>query len=579
MNNKSIVIIGKAILHVCGVFFLPLAVILLASLIFGASEVSSTYTMFFLISLIFVVPSFLALSISVGIKVARDVQTYAKTPLNQRDLTPRIYFFDSVGRHATLLTTRGWGAMLAGAFFTIASMQVGWASLGTTATFLILLLYLVLGISALVSTFMVRSFASSLSRKNSGIHREVIPAVVLRGDIAEERFVLRRVPVPIGFVLFIEDKNPLVLDTVSRYAASSSAQTGIVTLRGVFRKTPRGLHKLGPANIWYQDALGLTKISVSSTSTTWFKCLPNIRPVDIQEAPRSNVESPDILCTPHRFPTEDYFRFTEYHVGDDTRRIHWGLSIRTGTFQVRKPETKEQTIDSILLVLDSFLPNSKAFPDLVEVEEILDALIEVWLSLAVRLQEQGHKVSLVAVADDGKGALVTSTIHCAQQSLMQWQDLGARIRWQDEMDVDQLAMTLEEGTHLIVISSRTVPPPPLPTGRSLTWVYLPPTDVLVHDTRSFWETLVGAGPGFVTRLFKGALFLPYPTGTEENTMRNQFRKYMWLRKQYNMRKLLRLLAKRSGEETYAAIVAQSTAVYQLKQEAGVYRLIGMRGEE
>jgi hypothetical protein len=369
------------------------------------------------------------------------------------------------------------------------------------------------------------------------------------------------------------------LDTVSRYAAAASAQKGIVTLRGIFRKTPRGLHKLGPAQIWYQDALGLTRISVSSTSTTWFKCLPNIRPVDIQEAPRSNVEAPDILCTPHRFPTEDYFRFKEYHAGDDTRRIHWGLSIRTGQFQVRKQETKERTVDSILLVLDSYLPNNKAFPALVEVEEILDALIEVWLSLAGQLQDQGHKVSLVAVADDGVGNLCSSTIHCAKQSLVLWQDLGARIRWQDEIDVDALAMSLEEGTHLVVISSRTVPPPALPIGRSLTWVYLPPTDVLKEDKRTFLETLVGAGPGFWSRLIRGALYIPYPTGTEENTIRNQMRKYIWLRKQYQMRKLLRALAKRSGEATYTAIVQQSTSVYKLKLDAGVYRLIGVRSEE
>ena len=56
----------------------------------------------------------------------------------------------------------------------------------------------------------------------------------------------------------------MVLDTVSRYAAAASAKEGMVTLRGVFRQTPRGLHKLGPAHIWYQDALGLTQISVSS---------------------------------------------------------------------------------------------------------------------------------------------------------------------------------------------------------------------------------------------------------------------------------------------------------------------------
>ena len=90
---------------------------------------------------------------------------------------------------------------------------------------------------------------------------------------------------------------------------------------------------------------------------------------------------------------------------------------------------------------------------------------------------------------------------------------------------------------------------------------------------------MGAGPGYWGRLIRGLLYIPYPTGTEENTIRNQMRTYLWLRKQYQMRKLLRALAKRSGEETYAAIVQQSTSVYKLKFDAGVYRLIGVRGEE
>lgn len=231
-----------------------------------------------------------------------------------------------------------------------------------------------------------------------------------------------------------------------------------------------------------------------------------------------------------------------------------------------------------MLVLDNFLPNNTAFPDLVEIEEILDALVEVWLSLASRLKDQGHKVSLVAIADNGQGDLESSMIHCDKQSFMQWQDLGSRVRWQEEMDVDQLAMSLDEGTHLVVISSRTVPPPALPIGRSLTWVYLPPMDVVPDDPRTFWETLVGAGPGFWKRMMKGALFLPYPTGTEENTIRNQLRKYAWMRKQYQMKKLFRMLAKRSSVETYAAIMSQSTSVYKLQLDAGVYRLIGVRGD-
>ena len=574
---SSFLIVAKALLNTVGVFSIPLIVVLISSMIFGASEVSQSYPIFFLISMIFIVPSFLSLLVSATTKVSRDIKHYKDLPVEQKSIGKVLFFFDSLGRHTSLLTMRGWGALIGGVIFILISMEIRWVSFGVTATFLILLLYLVLGMSTLVSAFMVRSFSSSIAQKRAGIHREVMPAVVLRGEVATERFILRRVPIPLGFVLLIEDKNPLVLETTSRYAASASAADGFITLQGAFRKTPRGLHKLGPASIWYQDALGLTRISVSSISMTSFKALPNVRPVDIQEAPQSSSEAPDILCTPNRFPTEDYFRFKEYYPGDDMRRIHWKLSIRTGQFQVRKPETKERTVESVLLVLDSYLVRDRFFSDLVEVEQILDGLIEVWLALANQLKQNGHRVQLVAVADDNKGNLSPNIVSCDKQVMMQWQDLGARIRWQNAYDIDRLAMEMEEGSHLVVVSGRVNSPPTLPESRSLTWAYLSPLDLLQEDNRTFWETLVGEGPGFWTRVLKQMLFLPYPTGTEDNMLLLQLRRYWWLRNQYYLRKNFRVLSKSVSKTTFAKIQQQSNSVYVIKEQGGIYRLIGQQG--
>ena len=128
------------------------------------------------------------------------------------------------------------------------------------------------------------------------LRREMSPAVVVSGSPAEERFVLDRVPIPLGFLLVIEDTTP----------PSLRPDLGMPlgwTLRrnhhppGRLRKTPRGLHELGPANIWYQDILGLTRISVANMATTTLKVLPQFRPLDVIEAPRSEVEEPDIHQT------------------------------------------------------------------------------------------------------------------------------------------------------------------------------------------------------------------------------------------------------------------------------------------
>ena len=68
------------------------------------------------------------------------------------------------------------------------------------------------------------------------------------------------------------------------------------------------------------------------------------------------------------------------------RRIHWKLSIRTGQFQVRKPETKERTVESVLLVLDSYLVRDRFFGGAGGSGANFGHLIEVWLALANQLK-------------------------------------------------------------------------------------------------------------------------------------------------------------------------------------------------
>ena len=149
------------------------------------------------------------------------------------------------------------------------------------------------------------------------------------------------------------------------------------------------------------------------------------------------MEEPDVLTKPHRFASEDYFLFKEYVSGDDTRQINWRLSIRTGQLQIRKPESKEIDSDTVLLALDTFFPSKEALADAVGVERVLDQLVEVWISLAARMQEKGNHVRLVAYVkqDDGMGI---EEVSCAQENQTRWQDLGARACWQADVDVDDL---------------------------------------------------------------------------------------------------------------------------------------------
>ncbi|MBM74452.1 MAG: hypothetical protein CMK59_03555, partial [Proteobacteria bacterium] len=197
----------------CGIFCIPLMMIIVSSMIFGASEIADTFNVFSILCLVFIVPSFISLLGSAYIKVKKDLNLS-----KPEGMSSFVYFCNSVRRHTGILTFRGWGLLLASFIFIVLTMFLQWASLGTAATFFLLLFYGTLGVSSLVSALMVGSFEQRLSSKKGYISRKIMPAVVLSGATAEERFDLKRIPVPSGFILLIEDNNLPVLETSSRYA-------------------------------------------------------------------------------------------------------------------------------------------------------------------------------------------------------------------------------------------------------------------------------------------------------------------------------------------------------------------------
>ena len=100
------------------------------------------------------------------------------------------------------------------------------------------------------------------------------------------------------------------------------------------------------------------------------ECLPRFHDILVVESPNSTSETISVLTT--QKPTEDYFLFKEYKDGDGKERIHWGLSVKIGSIQVRIQEQKIQ--DSILLVLDNYCRLAKVLHPKY-IESILTQLI------------------------------------------------------------------------------------------------------------------------------------------------------------------------------------------------------------
>lgn len=565
---------GGILLNGCGLFLLPFLVGGVASLFFEVSEVADTSGWLLGLSLLFILPPLFFQAIGVVIKVGRERAFLREAgQLNFRSSMATVH------RHMRIVTPRGWAALLTGLWFVVLALSAKWASLGVVAVVSILLFYAILGATSFLSTFQVQTFERGLGRGESGVRRELSPAVVLAGEEAEERMILTKVPVPAGFTLLIEDSNPPELCTESRYAVGAGARRKTITLSGRFRRTPRGLHRLGPAHIWYQDALGFTRVSVASLATAELKVLPRFRALEIVEPPRSRLEAPDVITKPHRFATEDHFRFKEYIAGDDTRRIHWRLSIRTGHLQVRMPETKETSTRQVVLLLDSFLPRGQILEDAVGLGRILDALVETWLSLGDELMGRGDKVTLVAAVDDGRGNIGVERVDSASDP-RRWQDLGARACWQGSYDLQAALGQLGQGIEAVVVTSRFFHPPARKEMgmAAFTWIYLPPIEALGEREPAVWEQWVGPGPGAILRLLLRIFRLPAAAGSDENAFIRQWTDLFRLNTEANARDRLRRLARYDGRRCLDALLTRGEAVYRLEPGGRGHRLVGLVGK-
>ncbi|HHO53929.1 MAG TPA: DUF58 domain-containing protein [Deltaproteobacteria bacterium] len=550
-------------------FVLPFGAALPAALLFEISEVIETLPAMLTFTLLFLTPISLLQVVGTGLKSRAELSYW-----HERGELSISQGLDVIHRHLSVVTLRGWILLGGGVMMALSALALRWASLGTIAVVILLLFYTMVGWTLFVSTFLVRTFEGGLGRQGAGITRQMRPAVALAGDPVEEVVLFRNVPVPLGYVLLVEDPNPPRLSTESRYGVGASARHGVVEARGLLRATPRGNHRLGPARILYQDLLGITRVSVASVATAELKILPRLQPVVIEQPPRSSVVAPDILTKPHRFATEDHFRFRGYLPGDDTRRIHWRLSMKAGRLQVRLPETREVSSEQVMLLLDCFLPEGKLLDAAHGGETILDSLVLAWIGIAHELVERGHRVTLVAAAPDRRGGWALQRLEAKRGTLPRWQDLGSRIEWQAEFDLPQMLGEIGESVHGVVVTARfTAPPPgPLP-GQSATWLMMDPATALGEADPHWLFQVVGRTP---LRWLRWLLLRPHPPGSEDNHLVYRLRRIWSIQRRWRARRQLRSIAQRRAGQTLAELEARGDAIYRIERGPTHVRLVGLR---
>ncbi|MCA9490472.1 MAG: DUF58 domain-containing protein [Myxococcales bacterium] len=561
--------------QVGGIFLLPFLVAVPAALLFEVSQVLETLPALLAFSAIVLLPVSVLHVIGLLLKNRKELRFWREQ--GSLTLSRRI---DVVHRHAGVVTPRGWVLLFGGSAMTVFALGWKWAELGILAVLALLMFYLLVGWTLFVATFLARTFETGLGRNDRGITRQMMPAVVLSGEAVEEVVRFRRVPVPWGYTLIVDDPNPVRLRTESRYAVGVTATSGEVEARGRLRATPRGMFHLGPARISYQDILGLTLVSVASVATAELKVLPRIMPVVVVDPPRSPMQTPDVVARPHRFATEDHFRFREYLPGDDTRRIHWRLSMRAGRLQVRLPESKETSTEQILLVLDSYLPKGKLLDAAHGGDEILDSLVLAWLGIARELVERGNRVTLVAATTSATDAdqIVLESTDARSGTSSRWQDLGARARWQSRYDLLDILEEIGPDSHGVVVTARfTAPPPGATSGKSLTWLMMDPAQALGPPDRHWLGQVIG-GNGFFTTL-RWIFLLPHPVGSEDNHLWFRLRDAWRIHRRWRARATLRAVARTRAGRTLKELDARGDAVYRIERGPTSIKLVGVRGAD
>lgn len=511
----------RAGMHSILLFVMPWLVGTIVGMVVDVREVSETGGQFATFFGFVVIPLLLLQLVAIAVKVGREIRSMRLDGRRGFGV-----FVDAVDRHVRVLTSRGIGMLVASLGMVTLALSAKWGQFGVLAIAGLGMLYIASTVATIVSAFSVRAFDDRVRRGRGAIDREMSPTVVDAGDAVEERFVLARVPVPPLFRLHIEEQLPERLGGDTRFALDRSVSRAEVTVSAPLPRTPRGRYKLGPAEIWYEDVLGLTRVFVAARATASLRALPRLRPVIFERRPRSHAKAEGPLSILSRMATEEHFNTRAYVQGDDLRRVHWKQSINTGQLMVRVPESVPFAPTRVRLLLDTFLPpgwrmsataggrdvkpGERALARAPEVlDDVLDLLVEGWIGLAQTLLKRGEAVSLVVAVRDESGRVVLKDIECRRGEERKWRAIGSDVAWQHEMSLEHLMSSMpaavaakQKISSVVVSAGLWVAGAPRVPGTS--WIVADGSSVVLDPPKD------ALGP--VRRFF----FFDYPVGADDN---------------------------------------------------------------
>jgi len=380
--------------------------------------------------------------------------------------------------------TTAWSALAV----LVLAIVIGWASLSVLGL-------LGIGVTCVAITWTAVMAGGEAPWRTATVTRTIQPETATEGEPLREQLHLEDVRIPAAMRLFATGRATRH-GAISRYAVGSECNGATIDLECELGPTPRGEHDVPPLTLWLGDVLGLTRTAPVARGATRFIGLP--RPAHIVAGEllgdgRDDAKSRDAV----RMPTEGTFRIREYAPGDDARRIHWVRSLQTNQLVVRLPDEIPPADPCVQVVLDNHLAATDRFscraPD-----ELLDAMVRVWLGLGRTLADAGTRVTLVTgVAKGDVYARVERPMH--PRSGHEALRFAARVGWQPSVRLD--TMLGRSSTRKLVISNRPRSIGNAALDASVVWVVVAHND---WTTPEPWP--IPASP----------LKLPFPAGSAEN---------------------------------------------------------------
>ncbi|MFJ8744088.1 DUF58 domain-containing protein [Embleya sp. NPDC127516] len=306
----------------------------------------------------------------------------------------------------------------------------------------------VLGVACLVSVTVAVTW--TLRRSSVAAKREVVPAKVARGDIAQGRVTLVNTGRRALRGLRAEDHVAgLMVPPVDLPPVAAGAE---IRARYTLPTHRRGRVEIGPMHLVRSDPLGLTRRSRRHGELETLLVRP--RTIALQSLPAGRTHH---LEGPNSDTADDgtltFHSLREYVMGDDLRRVHWRSTARTGTMMVRK--LIDVSLPQTTLVLDT---NLAAFAEGVnadERDEAFEVAVDVTASVALAAASNNFPLKVVT----GRGALPAPLGD--HRSAEHWLDLLAEVSAHEDHSLSDAFDVVERtraGDTLIVVTGSTDTP-------------------------------------------------------------------------------------------------------------------------